>query len=58
MDAANPPIKFAIRFKDAPVNENGLIAENDLLKLLDEKIDALTLLKEEYSTEAAEKDAA
>ena len=58
LDAANPPMKYAMRFKDVPVNEHGLIAGNDLLKLLDEKIDALTLLKEEYTTEAAEKDAA
>jgi len=58
LDAANPPVKYAIRFKNVQVNEHGLVAENDLLKLLDEKIDALTLLKEEYTTEAAEKDAA
>ena len=58
LDAANPPVKYAIRFKDVPVNEHGLVAEKDLLKLLDEKIDALTLIKEKYTTEAAENDAA
>ena len=58
LDASNPPLKYPMRFKDVPVNEQGLIAESDLLKLLDEKIDALTLLKEEYTTEAAEEDAA
>ena len=58
LDTANPPVKYTIRFKNVPMNRYGLITEKDLLELLDRKIDALPLLKEEYATDAAEKEAA
>lgn len=58
LDAGNPPEKYTIHLKGVPVNKQGLIAEKDLLKLLDEKIDELTLLRQRYTTEEAEENAA
>lgn len=58
LDAGNPPVKVGIRFKGVPVNENGLVAEQDLLDLLDRRIHELPLIRERYQPAAAQEDAA
>ena len=58
LDESNTPVKYAVRFENLPVNADGLVAEEDLLKLLDERIDAYTLMKVYYTTEDAEENAA
>ena len=53
-----PPMKAALRLKGVPVNEYGLVAEKDLLDLLQNRIDALPLMREQYTRETAAEDAA
>ena len=51
-------MKAALRLKGVPVNEYGLVAEKDLLDLLQNRIDALPLMREQYTRETAAEDAA
>ena len=46
-----PPMIVPITFAGVDVNEDGLMAEKDLLKLFREKIDALDEIIEEYTAE-------
>ena len=47
----NPPVRYPIRFKGVTVGEDGMIAEEDLLALLDEAAGALDILLEQYTAE-------
>ena len=49
---ANPPMKAEVRFEGVQVNEAGLIAEKDLLDLLDGAIGEYDLLVEQYAAQA------
>ena len=46
-----PPMIVPISFAGVEVNEDGLIAEKDLMDLLREKIDALDKIVDEYTEE-------
>ena len=46
-----PPMIVPISFAGVEVNEDGLIAEKDLMALLREKIDALDKIVDEYTEE-------
>jgi glucose-1-phosphatase len=46
-----PPMIVPITFADVKVNEDGLMAEKDLMNLFKEKIDALDRIEEEYAEE-------
>lgn len=50
----NPPVEAPVRFQGVPTTPEGLIAEEDLLALLDGAIDAYDALVEEYQAEAQE----
>ena len=50
----NPPVEAPVRFQGVPTTLEGLIAEEDLLALLDGAIDAYDALVEEYQAEAQE----
>ena len=50
----NPPMIVPISFTDVETNENGMIAEADLMDLFERKIAARDLLVEEYSVEKEE----
>ena len=45
----NPPMRIPLALKGVPVNEDGYIAEKDLLDRFQEAIDAYDLLPEEYA---------
>ncbi len=47
-----PPMIVPISFEGIPVNEDGMIAEEDLLNLLRTKIDMMEKLEEQYGEEA------
>ena len=47
----NPPMKQSLRFEGIETNEDGLIAEADLLELFDRAIQAYDSLQEEYQEE-------
>lgn len=46
-----PPMIYPISFKDVDVNDAGMIAESDLMKLFQDKIDSYYELEELYSDE-------
>ena len=48
-----PPMRFALHFAGAPENADGMIAEADLLALLDRSIAAYDVLAAEYGAEAS-----
>ena len=50
----NPPVEAPVRFQGVPTTPEGLIAEEDLLAMLDGAIDAYDALVEEYQAEAQE----
>ena len=45
----NPPMRIPLSLKGVPVNEDGYVAEKDLLDRFQEAIDAYDLLPEEYA---------
>lgn len=47
----NPPMRYSLSFEGVEVNEDGMIAEADLLALLDRAIDAYDALEEQYGVE-------
>ena len=49
----NPPMRYAVHFDGVPENEDGMIAEADLLKLLDSSIDAYDALAATYGSDEA-----
>lgn len=49
LSLANPPMKAPIRFRGLPVNEDGLIAEADLLARFAEAIEAFDRIQTEYA---------
>ena len=49
----NPPMRYALHFEGVPENADGMIAEADLLKLLDGAIDAYDALAAEYGADGA-----
>ena len=49
----NPPMRYALHFDGVPENENGMIAEADLLGMFDRAIDAYDALATEYGADAA-----
>ncbi|MBR4209326.1 MAG: nucleoside hydrolase [Lachnospiraceae bacterium] len=53
-----PPMEYALSFADVPVNEEGLIAEEDLLALFDRAIAVYDDLLVQYGVEAAAADEA
>ena len=46
-----PPMIVPISFAGVEANEDGLVAEKDLMNLLKEKIDALDKIVDEYAEE-------
>ena len=44
----NPPLRYDLRFEGVQTNEDGLIAEADLLALFDRTLDAYDGLEEQY----------
>ena len=44
----NPPMRYSLSFEGVEVNEDGMIAEADLLALMDHAIDAYDALEEQY----------
>ena len=48
----NPPERYALDFKGAEKNTDGLIAESDFLALFDNAINAYGVLEEQYGEEA------
>ena len=46
-----PPVKYAMRFEDVTVGDDGMIPESDLFTLLDSAIDAYDELLERYAAE-------
>ena len=53
-----PPMKAAMQFTGVETNADGMIAEADLLSLLDNAIDAYDVLLDEYVEEEEEEEAA
>ena len=53
-----PPQKYALRFSGVPMTEDGLIAEQDLLALFDQAIQAYEDMLEKYMPEEAAENAA
>ena len=49
----NPPMRYVLHFDGVPENADGMIAEADLLKLLDGSIDAYDALAAAYGTDDA-----
>ena len=49
----NPPLRYDLRFEGVEVNEDGLIAEADLLALFDRSIGILEELETEYAVDEA-----
>ena len=49
----NPPLKYVLSFEGVEANEDGLIAEADLLSLFDRSVGALEELEEIYALENA-----
>ena len=49
----NPPMRYVLHFDGVPENEDGMIAEADLLKLLDGAIAAYDALEAEFGAEEA-----
>ncbi len=49
----NPPLRYDLRFKGVETNEDGLIAEADLLALFDRSISVLEELEAEYAADSA-----
>ena len=47
----NPPLRYELRFEGVKTNEDGLIAEADLLALFDRTLDAYNGLVEQYDAE-------
>ena len=54
----NPPMRYSLSFEGVEVNEDGMIAEADLLALLDRAIDAYDALEEQYGVNDEGLDAA
>ena len=54
----NPPSIYALAFEGAPANADGMIAEEDLLKLFDDAISAYDELPEKYEAQPQENEAA
>ena len=50
----NPPMIFPLSFAGVAADENGMMAEDDLLALFEEKIDSFRELEEVYSEEEQE----
>ena len=53
-----PPMIVPVSFEGAAVNENGMIAEKDLMDLFEDKINLFYELEEEYNGEEELEDAA
>ena len=51
----NPPMQYMLTFEGVATNDDGLIAEADLLNLFDGAINALDEIEETYAEEAEEK---
>ena len=49
----NPPVKYQLRFKGVETDADGMMAEAELMKLLDGAIGAYDALVEKYGAETA-----
>ena len=54
LSLAHPPVRFPLRFEGFEANDSGMIAEADLLAMLDNAIVAYDALEETYGAPALE----